>query len=116
MSSDVITAAATAAGTAVSLRGITRAFGAVRALDGMSLEIPPGELVALLGPSGCGKTPALRIVAGFERADSGEALIDGKDVSGVPAARRAMGMAFPPSPPSPPIPPLHTVPFAPPHP
>ena len=94
MSSDVITAAATAAGTAVSLRGITRAFGAVRALDGMSLEIPPGELVALLGPSGCGKTTALRIVAGFEHADSGEVLIDGKDVSGVPAARRDMGMVF----------------------
>jgi putative spermidine/putrescine transport system ATP-binding protein len=94
MSSDVITAAATAAGTAVSLRGITRAFGAVRALDGMSLEIAPGELVALLGPSGCGKTTALRIVAGFEHADSGEVLIDGNDISGVPAARRDMGMVF----------------------
>ena len=73
---------------------LTRAFGAARALDGMSLDIAPGELVALLGPSGCGKTTALRIVAGFEYADSGEVLIDGKDVSGVPAARRDMGMVF----------------------
>jgi len=81
-------------GAAVSLRGITRAFGAVRALDGMSLDIAPGELVALLGPSGCGKTTALRIVAGFEHADSGQVLIDGKDISGIPAARRDMGMVF----------------------
>jgi putative spermidine/putrescine transport system ATP-binding protein len=82
------------AGTSVSLRDVTRAFGLVRALDGMSLEIAPGELVALLGPSGCGKTTALRIVAGFERADSGQVLIDGQDVSGVPAAKRDMGMVF----------------------
>src|SRR5215831_10257370 len=81
-------------GTSVSLRGLTRAFGAVRALDGMSLDIAPGELVALLGPSGCGKTTALRIVAGFEHADSGQVLIDGRDVSGVPAAKRDMGMVF----------------------
>ena len=60
----------------------------------MSLEIAPGELVALLGPSGCGKTTALRIVAGFETADTGEVLIDGRDVSGVPAAKRDMGMVF----------------------
>ena len=46
----------------------------------MSLDIAPGELVALLGPSGCGKTTALRIVAGFEHADSGEVLVDGEDV------------------------------------
>jgi putative spermidine/putrescine transport system ATP-binding protein len=81
-------------GTSVSLRELTRAFGPARALDGMSLEIAPGELVALLGPSGCGKTTALRIVAGFETADTGEVLIDGRDVSGRPAARRDMGMVF----------------------
>jgi len=81
-------------GTSVSLQDLSRSFGTTRALDGLSLEIAPGELVALLGPSGCGKTTALRIVAGFESADTGSVLVDGKHVSSVPAAKRDMGMVF----------------------
>src|SRR5487761_1221193 len=83
-----------ARGTSVVLQNLGRAFGATKALDGLSIEMAPGELVALLGPSGCGKTTALRIVAGFEIADTGSVLIDGKDISAVPAAKRDMGMVF----------------------
>jgi putative spermidine/putrescine transport system ATP-binding protein len=81
-------------GTSVVLEDLSRSFGATRALDGLSIEMAPGELVALLGPSGCGKTTALRIVAGFETADTGSVLIDSKDITSVPAARRDMGMVF----------------------
>ncbi|HUY46888.1 MAG TPA: ABC transporter ATP-binding protein [Streptosporangiaceae bacterium] len=81
-------------GATVQLRNLSRSFGTVRALAGLTLDLAPGELVALLGPSGCGKTTALRIVAGFETADSGTVEVDGTDVSGVPAAKRDMGMVF----------------------
>ena len=57
---------------AVSLDGVVKAYGDVRVLDGVSLSIPRGQLVALLGPSGTGKTTLLRLLAGFERPDSGE--------------------------------------------
>ena len=81
-------------GTSVLLQDLSRSFGTTRALDGLSIELAPGELVALLGPSGCGKTTALRIVAGFESADAGSVIVDGKDMSSVPSSRRDMGMVF----------------------
>jgi putative spermidine/putrescine transport system ATP-binding protein len=78
----------------VRLDGLRRTYGPVRALDGLDLELSPGELVALLGPSGCGKTTALRLLAGLEDADDGRILVDGRDITAVPANRRDMGMVF----------------------
>ncbi|GAA1718454.1 ABC transporter ATP-binding protein [Nonomuraea sp. AD125B] len=78
----------------VEFRALRREFGRTVALDGLDLLIEPGEFVALLGPSGCGKTTALRCVAGFERPDSGAVLVDGKDVTRVPANKRDAGMVF----------------------
>jgi putative spermidine/putrescine transport system ATP-binding protein len=82
------------AGVRVQLVELRRRYGAVSALDGLSLDLAPGELVALLGPSGCGKTTALRSLAGLERLDSGRVLLDGRDITNMPASRRDMGMVF----------------------
>ncbi len=87
-------AAAGPAGLAVELLDLGRHYGRVRALDGLTLRIEPGELVALLGPSGCGKTTALRILAGLDQPTSGEVLLDGRDITHVPANKRDMGMVF----------------------
>lgn len=81
-------------GSKVDLENLVRSYGSVRALDGFSLSIEPGEFVALLGPSGCGKTTALRVLAGFEQPDSGRVIVDGKDLSNVSAQKRDMGMVF----------------------
>jgi putative spermidine/putrescine transport system ATP-binding protein len=78
----------------LELQELQKRFGEVVALRGLDLSLKSGEFVSLLGPSGCGKTTALRIVAGFEHPDSGRVLVDGKDVTSVPANRRDMGMVF----------------------
>jgi putative spermidine/putrescine transport system ATP-binding protein len=82
------------AGAAVEFRDVHRRFGATAALDGLDLALRPGELLALLGPSGCGKTTALRLLAGFDEPTSGSILVDGREMSGVPARQRDMGMVF----------------------
>ena len=82
------------AGAAAAFNGVRRVFGQMSALDNFSLTIDPGELLAMLGPSGCGKTTALRILAGFDRPTSGPVAVDGREVSGIPASKRDMGMVF----------------------
>jgi putative spermidine/putrescine transport system ATP-binding protein len=89
-----IEAIAAKGGTTVEYRQVGRVFGSMSALAGLNLKIEPGELLALLGPSGCGKTTALRLLAGFDQPTSGAVLVDGQDISRVPANKRDMGMVF----------------------
>jgi putative spermidine/putrescine transport system ATP-binding protein len=76
------------------LEGVGKTFGSVEAVVDVDLELPHGKLVCLLGPSGCGKTTLLRLIAGLEQATSGRILLDGRDLTPVPAHRREFGMVF----------------------
>ena len=78
----------------IEIRGVTKRFGKVAAVDNVSLDIRSGEFFVLLGPSGCGKTTLLRMIAGFEVPTSGQILIDGQDMAGIAPNKRPVNMVF----------------------
>ncbi len=78
----------------LELHDIERAFGATSVLSGVSLSAAKGEFLALLGPSGSGKTTLLRLIAGLDRPDRGQVVLDGRDMDGVPARARRIGVVF----------------------
>jgi spermidine/putrescine transport system ATP-binding protein len=81
-------------GGSISIVALRKEFDGVTAVDGIDLEIKPGEFFTLLGPSGCGKTTTLRMLAGFEQPTSGEIYIDGVDVAQTPAHKRPVNTVF----------------------
>ena len=79
---------------AVEIEGVNLSYGDHHVLKNVDLAIRPGEFFAFLGPSGCGKTTLLRLIAGFNQADSGRVTIGGKDISSLPPWKRDVGMVF----------------------
>ncbi len=79
---------------AIAVKNLSKRFGSFQAVDGVSFEVPAGELVALLGPSGSGKSTILRIIAGLESADSGEVELTGEDATNLPVQHRGVGFVF----------------------
>jgi ABC-type Fe3+/spermidine/putrescine transport system ATPase subunit len=73
---------------------VTKRFDDVTAVDAVSIQIPGGEFFSMLGPSGCGKTTTLRMIAGFEMPDEGRIVLQGRDVTSVPPAKRNVNMVF----------------------
>jgi spermidine/putrescine transport system ATP-binding protein len=78
----------------IQLEDLVKRFDQVVAVDGIDLDIPPGEFFSLLGPSGCGKTTTLRMIGGFERPDRGRILLDGRDMAQTPPHRRPVNTVF----------------------
>ena len=78
----------------LELQDLTRRFDGLTALDRLSLEVAPGEILALLGPSGCGKTTTIRLIAGFLQPTAGKILVNGRDIGPIPPEKRNMGMVF----------------------
>ena len=78
----------------IQFAGVTKRFGEVVAVDNVNLAIEKGAFFSFLGPSGCGKTTSLRMIAGFEQPSSGDVLINGQSMVGVPPYRRSVNMVF----------------------
>ena len=83
-----------AGGGGVVLVDLVKRFADVTAVAGINLDMPPGEFFSLLGPSGCGKTTTLRLIAGFERPDEGQILLDGVDMAQTPPHKRNVNTVF----------------------
>ena len=81
-------------GKSLRLESVRKRYGPLEVLDGFNLDIPAGCFCTLLGASGSGKTTLLKLIAGFETLDGGRILVDGRDISRVPVARRDIGMVF----------------------
>jgi sn-glycerol 3-phosphate transport system ATP-binding protein len=80
--------------SSIELQGVAKHWGPVTALRAVDLRIAEGSFCVLLGPSGCGKSTTLRIIAGLDAASAGRVLIDGRDVTQLPPARRGIAMVF----------------------
>ncbi|MEY3109119.1 MAG: hypothetical protein RL730_1470, partial [Actinomycetota bacterium] len=78
----------------IEIRNLSKTFGSVKAVDGVDLDINPGEFITLLGPSGSGKTTVLRMIAGFEMPDSGTISLNGEDITELPPFDRDVNTVF----------------------